>query len=47
MHLNGRAVKSCSVLAAQAAGSALTTIEGVAAKDRTLHPMQGAAAMQA
>ena len=42
VHLNGQAVKSCSVLAVQAAGSALTTIEGLAAADGTLHPMQTA-----
>jgi carbon-monoxide dehydrogenase small subunit len=42
VHLDGRAVKSCTVLAVQAAGSELTTIEGVAAKDGTLHPMQTA-----
>jgi len=34
-------VKSCTVLAAQADGSELTTIEGVA-KDGTLHPVQEA-----
>jgi carbon-monoxide dehydrogenase small subunit len=42
VHLNGRAVKSCSVLAVQAQGSELTTIEGVAAKDGAMHPMQAA-----
>ncbi len=42
VHLDGVAVKSCSTLALQAAGRALTTIEGVAAKDGTLHPMQAA-----
>ncbi len=42
VHVDGRAVKSCSMLAMQAAGSALTTIEGVAAADGTLHPMQTA-----
>ena len=40
VHINGRAVKSCSMLALQAAGSELTTIEGLAAADGTLHPMQ-------
>ncbi len=42
VHLNGKAVKSCSMLAMQAAGAELTTIEGVAAKDGTMHPMQTA-----
>ena len=40
VHLNGRAVKSCSMLAVQAQGAELTTIEGLAAADGTLHPMQ-------
>ena len=42
VHLDGRAVKSCNMLATQAAGAAVTTIEGVAAADGTLHPMQAA-----
>ncbi|MFM2069155.1 MAG: carbon monoxide dehydrogenase, small subunit CoxS [Pseudomonadota bacterium] len=42
VHVNGRAVKSCNMLAVQAAGSDVTTIEGVAAADGTLHPMQQA-----
>jgi carbon-monoxide dehydrogenase small subunit len=41
VHVNGRAVKSCVMLAVQAAGSELTTIEGLAA-DGALHPMQAA-----
>jgi carbon-monoxide dehydrogenase small subunit len=41
VHLNGRAVKACSMLAAQAQGGELTTIEGLA-KDGQLHPMQAA-----
>lgn len=41
VHLNGRAVKSCSMLAAQAQGGAVTTIEGLS-QDGTLHPMQAA-----
>jgi aerobic carbon-monoxide dehydrogenase small subunit len=40
--VDGRAVKSCNVLLAQAAGSEVTTIEGLAASDGTLHPMQAA-----
>jgi aerobic carbon-monoxide dehydrogenase small subunit len=42
VHLNGRAIKSCNMLAIQAAGAEVTTIEGVAATDGTLHPMQAA-----
>ncbi|MDM4768195.1 (2Fe-2S)-binding protein [Pelomonas sp. SE-A7] len=42
IHLNGRAVKSCTMLAVQANGQELTTIEGLAAADGTLHPMQAA-----
>lgn len=42
VHLDGRAVKSCNMLALQAAGHAVTTIEGLAAADGTLHPMQEA-----
>ncbi|MBI3936050.1 MAG: (2Fe-2S)-binding protein [Betaproteobacteria bacterium] len=42
VHLNGRAVKSCNVLAAQAQGAEVVTIEGVAAPDGGLHPMQAA-----
>ncbi|HRO59635.1 MAG TPA: (2Fe-2S)-binding protein [Burkholderiaceae bacterium] len=41
VHMNGRAVKSCSMLAVQAEGAAITTIEGLAEGDR-LHPMQQA-----
>ena len=39
--MNGRAIKSCSMLAAQVQGSQITTIEGLA-KDGELHPMQAA-----
>ena len=42
VHVDGRAVKSCNMLAVQAAGRAVTTIEGLAAADGTLHPMQAA-----
>ena len=41
VHLDGESVKSCSVLAVQADGSAVTTIEGLA-QDGQLHPMQQA-----
>jgi carbon-monoxide dehydrogenase small subunit len=41
VHLNGRAVKSCTMFAAQAAGDEIVTIEGIA-KDGKLHPMQAA-----
>lgn len=40
--VNDRAVKSCNVLAAQMQGAEITTIEGVAAPDGTMHPMQAA-----
>ncbi|MBK0394185.1 (2Fe-2S)-binding protein [Ramlibacter algicola] len=40
--VNGRAVKSCNTLAAQQQGAEITTIEGVAQPDGTLHPMQAA-----
>ena len=42
VHVNGRAVKSCNMLASQADGADVTTIEGLAAADGTLHPMQAA-----
>ena len=42
VHLDGRSVKSCTVLAVQADGARVTTIEGVAGADGTLHPMQAA-----
>jgi carbon-monoxide dehydrogenase small subunit len=42
VHVDGKAVKSCGMLAAQAAGKSVTTIEGLAAADGTLHPMQAA-----
>lgn len=40
--VDGRAVKSCSALAAQFQGAQVTTIEGVAAANGELHPMQAA-----
>ncbi len=42
VHLNGRAVKSCNVLALQVAGAEVRTIEGITPADGTLHPMQEA-----
>ena len=42
VHLDGRAVKSCNVLAAQAQGREVTTIEGITPADGSLHPMQAA-----
>jgi carbon-monoxide dehydrogenase small subunit len=41
VHVDGHAVKSCTVLAVQADGSAVTTIEGLA-RDGELHPLQAA-----
>lgn len=41
IHVDGKAVKSCSMLAVQADGTDLTTIEGVA-QDGEMHPMQKA-----
>ncbi len=41
VHVNGRAVKSCTMFAAQASGSDVLTIEGLA-KDGKLHPVQEA-----
>jgi aerobic carbon-monoxide dehydrogenase small subunit len=40
VHLNGESVKSCTVLAVQADGAEVKTIEGMAAADGTLHPLQ-------
>ncbi|MBC5784810.1 (2Fe-2S)-binding protein [Ramlibacter sp. USB13] len=40
--VNGRAIKSCNTLAAQHPGAEITTIEGIAQADGTLHPMQAA-----
>ena len=42
VHVDGRSVKSCTLFAAQADGATVTTIEGLAAPDGTLHPMQAA-----
>ena len=42
IHMDGRAVKSCNMLAMQAEGAEIVTIEGIAKADGTLHPMQEA-----
>ena len=42
VHVAGRAVKSCNVLAAQVQGADVTTIEGITPQDGSLHPMQAA-----
>lgn len=42
VHLDGRSVKSCTMFAVQADGHDVTTIEGIASDDGTLHPMQRA-----
>ena len=41
IHINGASAKSCTVLAVQAEGKDITTIEGIASGDK-LHPMQQA-----
>lgn len=40
--LDGRSVKACTVLAAQADGGEVLTVEGLAGPDESLHPMQAA-----
>jgi carbon-monoxide dehydrogenase small subunit len=42
IHVNGESVKSCTMLAVQADGAQITTIEGLAGDDGELHPMQAA-----
>jgi carbon-monoxide dehydrogenase small subunit len=42
VHLNGYSVKSCSVLAVQADGGDVVTVEGLSRNDGTLHPVQEA-----
>jgi len=42
VHIDGIAVKSCTTLALQCEGTSITTIEGLAAADDKLHPMQEA-----
>ena len=42
VEMNGKSVKSCTVFVAQANGAQVTTIEGIAAPDGTLHALQEA-----
>ena len=42
VHVDGQAVKSCTMLAVQAEGASVTTIEAMAAGDGALHPLQNA-----
>jgi aerobic carbon-monoxide dehydrogenase small subunit len=42
VHLDGAAVKSCTLLAVQADGRQVTTLEGLAGADGELHPVQAA-----
>ena len=42
IHMNGNAVKCCNLLAVQADGATIVTIEGIARSDGTMHPMQAA-----
>ena len=42
VHVNGKALKSCTTFAWQVEGASVTTIEGLAAADEPLHPMQEA-----
>jgi len=42
VHVDGKAVKSCTMLAVQADGSTVQTIEGMAGADGALHPLQQA-----
>jgi carbon-monoxide dehydrogenase small subunit len=42
VHIDGESVKSCTVLAVQADGAQVTTVEGLAGADGELHPVQAA-----
>ena len=42
IHMNGKAVKCCNLLTVQAEGADIVTIEGIAGKDGSMHPMQAA-----
>jgi aerobic carbon-monoxide dehydrogenase small subunit len=40
IHIDGRAVKACNMLAVQAESASITTIEGIATSEDSMHPMQ-------
>ena len=40
VHIDGKSIKACTILALQVDGQSVTTIEGLAEADGTLHPMQ-------
>src|SRR5947208_11551735 len=40
VHVDGKSIKSCTILALQVDGQSVTTIEGLASANGTLHPMQ-------
>ena len=42
VHVDGRAVKACTMFAAEAEGAEIRTIEGMAEPDGTMHPIQAA-----
>ena len=42
VHVDGKSVKSCTMLAVEADGCSVTTIEGLAAPNGDMHPMQAA-----
>ncbi len=42
VHVDGKAVKACTMFAAEAEGAEVTTIEGMAEEDGTMHPVQQA-----
>jgi len=42
VHVDGQAVKACTIFAAEAEGADVTTVEGLAAPDGAMHPVQAA-----
>jgi len=42
VHVDGKAVKACTIFAAEAEGAEVTTVEGLAAPDGAMHPVQQA-----